>query len=67
MSVVGLTIQDVQSNTWIKLNGLYLQRLQNLREQNDGEMDEERRNRHIGRIAEVKALLAMGDNPAKAS
>ena len=64
--LVGLTLLDVQSNTWLKLKAQYRQRLSDLREQNDGEMEPERRQRHIGRIAEVKALLALDEFPLKA-
>lgn len=54
-----VTIQDVQSNTWLKLKAYYQARLQVLREQNDGEMFPDVRQKHLGRIAEVKAFLAL--------
>lgn len=54
-----LTVTDVQSPVWMKLATYYRERLQQLREQNDGEMAPEQRQKHVGRIAEVKALLSM--------
>lgn len=59
---VVLTVQDLQSNTWGKIKTFYLQRLNDLRKQNDGEMDDRKRSRHGGRIAEVKAVLALDED-----
>ena len=60
-----LTITDFQSNTWIKLKDYYTKRLQDLRQKNDGDMDVDQRQKHLGRIAEVKILLAMDSTPVQ--
>lgn len=53
------TAADRESTLWKKLTAHYRERLTNLREQNDSTMSDEKRNLLIGRIQEVKTLLAI--------
>ena len=56
------TIEQL-SPVWHKLKAHYTERLETLRQQNDADMDEMARAKHIGRIAEVKTLLALAAPP----
>lgn len=58
-----LTPADRQSAIWLKLKEHYTQRLNTLREQNDGNLDAEATAKIRGRIAEARQFLALG-NPA---
>ena len=57
---------DEHSAVWMRVKAHLQARLQTLRLQNDGIMDETKRNVHVGRIAECKALLGLeqGEPPA---
>lgn len=54
-----LTRQDRDSVAWLKLRAYLEDRLQKKRIQNDVDMDERKRARLGGSIAEIKALLAL--------
>lgn len=54
---------DLNSNTWRQLKAHYTQRLQSLREQNDGIATLETKAVLAGRIAEIKDFLAL-EHPA---
>lgn len=56
---------DRQSLTWTKLREHYESRLNTLRRQNDGDLDERQTAKLRGRIAEVKAMIALGDEAQK--
>lgn len=53
------TNADRESNTWQKLKAHYEARLHFLRQQNDGAMSGEERYLLLGRIAEVKNVIAL--------
>lgn len=57
------TIADRESKLWQKLKAHLERQLQTLRALNDAEMPEPKRNILVGRIQEVKALLAL-EHPA---
>lgn len=57
-----LTAELRHSATWVVLKKHLEGRLDILRRQNDGDMDERRSARLRGRIAEVKAMLALGED-----
>lgn len=50
---------DFKLRTWPRLRALLEDRLADLREQNDNRLDDEKTANLRGRIAEVKALLAL--------
>lgn len=54
-----LTVGDLNSQTWQKLEAFYKKRLHDKRCQNDSPMDEATRNALIGEINECKFLLAL--------
>lgn len=56
-----LTPADLTSSTWLALSAWLTTRLEAHRRKNDGLMPEADRNRLIGQIHEVKALLALGE------
>lgn len=58
------TLDKVERNTttWLKVYGYLTQRLVSLRARNDGDMTERETAMLRGQIAEIKALLAMGDD-----
>lgn len=58
---------DRSSALWLRLKAHLEARLQSLRLQNDTVMDEGRRNIQIGRIAEVKGLLALDTEESTAT
>jgi hypothetical protein len=55
-----LTPTDLQSAVWLKLKEHYTQRLNLLREQNDGNLDAEATAKIRGRIAECKKIMSLG-------
>jgi hypothetical protein len=55
-----MTSADRQSAVWLKLKEHYTQRLNTLREQNDGNLDAEATAKIRGRIAEARQFLALG-------
>lgn len=55
-----LTRADFESRTWDRLRALLEQRLAAQREQNDQRLDEVKTAHIRGRIAELKELLALG-------
>lgn len=55
------TAADRQSPTWNKLKGHYEAQLQTYRTQNDGMLEEPKRNFLLGRIQEVKDLLNLSE------
>lgn len=57
-----LNDQDINSATWAKIRTHYEGELASLRKKNDGNINTEETARLRGRIAEVKALLAL-DKP----
>lgn len=59
-----LEVSDRQSVTWARLSSYCDDRLATLRAQNDADMSEVETAKLRGRIAEVKAMLALAkDNP----
>jgi hypothetical protein len=54
-----LTPNEKECAAWLKLKGFYAQKLTNLRLQNDTKMGEQDRALLLGRIAEIKELLAL--------
>jgi hypothetical protein len=56
-----LNALDLQSPTWMKLKKHLELKLEALRKTNDGDLDEEKTAKLRGRIAEVRAFLAIGD------
>lgn len=54
-----LSQYEAQSALWLKLKKLMLERLDTLRQQNDGVLGVEETARLRGRIAELKSLLAL--------
>jgi hypothetical protein len=60
-----MTPADRQSAVWLKLKEHYTQRLNTLREQNDGKLDAEATAKIRGRIAECKLIISLGkEEPA---
>lgn len=61
-------ITEIESNSalWQKIKAHYEARLQTLREKNDVDNDENRTIKLRGRIAEIKALLALDKPPPAA-
>jgi len=60
-----LTNHEKTSDVWRKIYAYYAERLVVLRAQNDAKMTETDRNFHLGRLAEVKSVLALHDDPVK--
>jgi hypothetical protein len=60
-----LTGHEKTSEAWRKIYEYYAERLVVLRAQNDAKMSEADRNFHLGRLAEVKGVLALHDDPVK--
>ena len=58
-----MTQAERNSALWRKLRKNLEQRLDTLRAQNDGDKDERATAMLRGRIAEVKTLLTLGDDP----
>jgi hypothetical protein len=58
-----LTPTDVASAVWQSLETYLCTRLEDLRAKNDGPMSEDARNKLIGQIHEIKALLALREPP----
>lgn len=56
---MGLTSYDFDSPTWKAIKAHFTERRDFLRKMNDAPMSESDRGQLIGRIQEVKALLAM--------
>lgn len=56
---------EKQNPVWLKLMDHYGKRLAQLRAQNDGQLSDMQTADIRGRIAEVKAFLALGDEPIK--
>lgn len=54
-----LTPADRQSQTWARLRTHLNERLQSMRAQNDGDLDPVATAKMRGRIAEIKAMLAL--------
>lgn len=65
MALIDFTIEESDKLTplWRLLVAHYEARLQSLREQNDGTMDQDARNKLIGQIAEVKRFLKLNEKP----
>lgn len=61
-----LTQQERQSALWLKLEAYMTQKLADLRKQNDGDMSLEATARLRGRIAQMKFLLALGEDQEQA-
>lgn len=61
-----LTAQERQSALWLKLEEYMLKKLEDLRKQNDGDMSVEATARLRGRIAQMKFLLALGEDQEQA-
>ena len=61
--MLALSAHDRHSGIVEKLRHGYQDRLTELRLQNDDEMTPEKRWKHLGRIQEVKKLLALFDEP----
>ena len=59
-----LTPQDRQSSPWLKVKQHLEARLAKLRAENDGDLPIEKTAKLRGRIAEVKALMALDADPA---
>jgi len=57
-----LTPGDRLSPAWIKLQQYYAERLETLRSKNDNALTADETARLRGQIAEVKALLAFGED-----
>lgn len=55
---------ELMSSTWIKLEEHMKNRLSVLRGQNDGDLNEMQTARLRGRIAELKSLLGLSEDPA---
>lgn len=60
-SLVLLTPTEQGSSTWQKIQAHLRERIASLREKNDGALSLEETSRVRGQIAEVKALLALGE------
>ena len=56
-----LNTLDLQSPTWMKLKKHLELKLEALRKSNDGDFDADKTAKLRGRIAEVRAFLAIGD------
>ena len=56
-----LDLNDRQSPTWRKLRDHFEQRLQELREKNDNDLGELATAKLRGQLAEIRYLLALGD------
>lgn len=63
MTPMRLTAADKISPLWLRIKAHYADRLDTLRLQNDGAMDQESRSTHIGRIAEVRGILDLENDP----
>ena len=61
-----LAPHERQSAVWIKLRDHMVQRLTDLRSKNDGSHDAETTANLRGRIAQLKELLALGNEPESA-
>lgn len=59
------TKDDFNVGLWLKLKAQYEERLSMLRRANDEDIDEIRTTRLRGQIAEVKRLLALGEEKPK--
>ena len=60
-----LTIEERRSPLWRKLAEHYESRLESLRNQNDGDRTDVDTAKLRGRIAEVKLVLALGNDPVQ--
>lgn len=58
-----LSLAEKHSSAWQRLYTHYGERLQRLREKNDQAMGEKERDKLIGKIEEVKELLALNNDP----
>jgi hypothetical protein len=58
-----LSLAEKHSSAWQRLHLHYGARLQLLREKNDQAMSEKERDKLIGKIEEVKELLALNNDP----
>lgn len=56
--MIDLTPIETESALWLKLKGHLIERLQDCRLMNDRRMPEEDRHMLLGRIEEIKAMLA---------
>lgn len=56
------TKQELSSSAWMKLEAYLREKLVALRAQNDGDMSLEATARLRGRIAQVKFILALGED-----
>jgi hypothetical protein len=54
--------QDFESTTWMRFRQFAIERLEELRQRNDGDLDEAETQRVRGQIAELKHWLAL-DHP----
>lgn len=57
-----LAPHERKSELWMKLSRHLAERLDSLRRQNDGDQTEESTAKLRGRIAEIKALLKLGED-----
>jgi len=62
---MNLTIEERRSPLWRKLNEYFERRLSEMRKQNDGDKSETDTANLRGRIAELKLLIQLGNDPAK--
>lgn len=56
---LALTPADRTSALWMKLKAHYTAKLQTLRTRNDSAMEEDKRNKLLGQIAEIKEILSL--------
>lgn len=61
---LALTPADRTSALWMKLKAHYTAKLHTLRTRNDSAMEEGKRNKLLGQIAEVKELLSLDHEKA---
>ena len=65
MTPLLLSIEERRSPLWRKIAEHYEEKLQVLRQQNDGDRSEAETSKLRGRIAEVKLMLALGNDPQR--